>query len=80
MHYGTITVTLTTVSGQFFDVHGTANASSQHSREIDAQALPVLREEALAAKSANIANVSGATFTCNAYKQALSAAMSQAGL
>ncbi|MEU8075264.1 FMN-binding protein [Catellatospora citrea] len=37
----------------------------------------VLRQEALAAQSANIANVSGATYTSNAYRQSLQAAINK---
>ena len=41
------------------------------------QAFPILNQEALAASSTNIANVSGATFTTQAYKQALTSAISK---
>lgn len=82
MHYGTITVTVTTTGGKFTDVHGSASVPKQdgRSQRINARALPSLRNEALSAKSANIDTVSGATVTSNAYKQALQAALNQAGL
>lgn len=82
MHYGTISVTVTTVGGKLSDIHGAAGLNPQdgRSQRINAKALPTLRSEALAAQSANINNVSGATFTSNAYKQALASALSQAGL
>jgi uncharacterized protein with FMN-binding domain len=82
MHYGTITVTVTVAGGKLTDVHGVAAVPAQdgRSQRINANALPKLRSEALAAKSANIDTVSGATVTSAAYKQALGAALAQAGL
>jgi uncharacterized protein with FMN-binding domain len=41
---------------------------------------PILRQEALQAKSAAIDTVSGATYTSDAYAQSLQAALDQAGL
>lgn len=41
------------------------------------QAIPVLNEEAMKAQSANFGNLSGATFTTEAYQQALSSALSK---
>ena len=81
-HYGTVTVTVTVTGGKLTDVHGSAVTPPQdgRSQRINARALPILRTEALNAKSANIATVSGATVTSNAYKQALQAALNQAGL
>jgi uncharacterized protein with FMN-binding domain len=82
MDHGSITVTVTTVGGKFSDVHGAANIAQQdgRSQRINAEALPTLRSEALQARSANVSTVSGATETSNAYKQALQAALNQAGL
>jgi uncharacterized protein with FMN-binding domain len=82
MHYGTITVTVTVTGGKLTDVRGSAALAPQDGRSarINSRALPTLRSEALAAKSANIATVSGATLTSVAYKQALQAALNQAGL
>lgn len=53
------------------------NAMSQ---DIDNRALPILRTEVLQAQSANIATVSGATYTSNGYKQSLQKALNAAGL
>jgi uncharacterized protein with FMN-binding domain len=36
-----------------------------------------LREQALAKQSANLTNVSGATYTCDAYMQSLQSALDQ---
>jgi uncharacterized protein with FMN-binding domain len=54
--------------------------SSDTSVSISAQAAPVLRQEALAAQSAQIDMVSGASFTSQAYVQSLQAALDAAHL
>jgi uncharacterized protein with FMN-binding domain len=54
--------------------------SSDTSVSISAQAAPVLRQEALAAQSARIDMVSGASFTSQAYVQSLQAALDAAHL
>jgi uncharacterized protein with FMN-binding domain len=43
--------------------------------EINAAAIPKLRQEALTAQSADIATVSGATYTSEAYQQSLQGAL-----
>jgi uncharacterized protein with FMN-binding domain len=48
------------------------------SRQISAGAAPTLRQEALAAQSAQIDTVSGATYTSEGYQQSLKAALDQA--
>ena len=82
MHYGTITVTVVVTGGKLTDVHGSATVPPQdgRSQRINARALPLLRTEALQARSANIDVISGATVSSNAYRQALQSALSQAGL
>jgi len=47
----------------------------ERSRQIDADALPKLRQQVLAAQSARIDGVSGATYTSAAYKQSLQSAL-----
>jgi uncharacterized protein with FMN-binding domain len=54
--------------------------SSDTSVQISAGAAPTLRSEALAAQSANIDLVSGATYTSEGYKQSLQAAIDAAHL
>jgi uncharacterized protein with FMN-binding domain len=49
-------------------------------REINARALPVLTQETIAAQSAAIDTVSGATVTSNGYKESLQAALDAAHL
>jgi uncharacterized protein with FMN-binding domain len=48
------------------------------SRQISADAAPVLRREALSAQSAQLDTVSGATYTSEGYRQSLQAALDQA--
>ncbi|SNT39940.1 FMN-binding domain-containing protein [Streptosporangium subroseum] len=48
--------------------------------EINNQALPILKEEALSAQSAQIDTVSGATYTSDGYTQSLQSALDKAGL
>ncbi len=47
---------------------------------ISQQAGPMLREQALQAQSANIAGVSGATYTAVAYMESLQSALDQLGM
>jgi uncharacterized protein with FMN-binding domain len=49
-------------------------------QEINSRALPVLVRETLAAQSASIDMVSGATFTSAGYRQSLQSALDRAGL
>jgi uncharacterized protein with FMN-binding domain len=46
---------------------------------ISAQAAPILRSEVLAAQSAKVSNVSGATYTTRGYLTSLQAALDTAG-
>ena len=55
-------------------------ANDGHSVQIDQSAAPVLIRETIAAQSAHIQGVSGATYTSNAYQQSLQAAIDKAGL
>ena len=75
--YGTLTLTVS-ISGHRI----TAIAAAYDSRSPEyctTKACPTLRSEALAAQSANIATVSGATYTSDAYKAALNAVLKSAG-
>jgi uncharacterized protein with FMN-binding domain len=55
-------------------------APGGHSQLFTQQAVPTLRSETLAAQSADIATVSGASATSAAWKQSLAAALMEAGL
>ena len=52
--------------------------SGGHSRDLSAMAAPTLRSEAIAAQSAKIDTVSGATYTSEGYRQSLQAALDAA--
>ncbi|NUR28923.1 MAG: FMN-binding protein [Catenulispora sp.] len=53
---------------------------SGRDREINSYAIPQLNQEAMAAQSANIDGVSGATYTAEGYVQSLQSAIDKAGL
>jgi uncharacterized protein with FMN-binding domain len=79
--WGDVQVSITVTDGRITDVavpvYPSANGRDQ---EINAYALPVLRQETLAAQSADIDAVSGATVTSNGYLQSLQSALDAAHL
>ncbi|WP_250009872.1 FMN-binding protein [Actinoplanes sp. M2I2] len=79
--WGNVQVTITVADGKITDVavpvYPTENGRDQ---EINAYALPVLRQETLAAQSADIDTVSGATVTSDGYLTSLQAALDAAHL
>lgn len=79
--YGQLQVKLTIKNGRITKVGFTTFvANDGHSMQIDQSAAPVLIRETIAAQSAHIQGVSGATYTSNAYQQSLQAAIDKAGL
>jgi uncharacterized protein with FMN-binding domain len=89
------TVTGPIVSTRFGDVQVAVHITGRRVTDVQAPQLPydrarsasisqyvapVLRSEALAAQSAQIDTVSGATYTSDAYAQSLQAALAQAGM
>ena len=79
--YGDLSVTVTEKSGHITDVQmASLNETDARSVFIDDQAIPLLRQQVLAAQSANIDGVSGATFTSQAYAQSVQSALDQLGL
>jgi uncharacterized protein with FMN-binding domain len=79
--YGPVQVRITVAGGKILDV--TALQLTDHdgrSVQISQQAAPILRQEALAAQSASIQAVSGATFTSEGYTTSLQSAIDKAGL
>lgn len=78
MRYGTVTVTVTMTDGRLTDASATQDSPDGHSRSISGQAIPTLNSEALDAQSADIALVSHATYTSEAYTQSLQAALDAA--
>jgi uncharacterized protein with FMN-binding domain len=79
--WGDVQVTITVTDGKITDVavpiYPSGNGKDQ---EINAYALPVLRQETLSAQSANIDTVSGATVTSDGYLQSLQSALDSAHL
>jgi len=84
--WGTVTVNVTlqtTGSGtaaarKFTDLGGGYTYHTSRSQFIMSQALPILRQEFLAAQSARIHMVSGATYTSEAFVQSLQSALVKA--
>lgn len=78
--YGPITVEVTITGGQITDVTAvTYPQDNGRSRQINTQALPILRGEVIDAQSANIQAVSGATYTSAGYEESLQSALDLAG-
>jgi uncharacterized protein with FMN-binding domain len=77
--YGVVQVAATTVGGRLTAVRTlTMTYDNGRSQEIDVQAEPLLHQEALQAHSANIAVISGATYTSDGYIQSLQSAIDRA--
>jgi uncharacterized protein with FMN-binding domain len=79
--WGPVQVELTVSNGKITDVsvvqYPDGNGKDQ---EINSQALPILTQETVAAQSADIDMVSGATVTSDGYLESLQSALDQAGL
>lgn len=78
--YGMIQVEIKVADGQLRDVVAVQLPSGRRSGRISQAAEPILREEALSTRSANIDTVSGATYTSRAYARSLQSALDKAGL
>jgi uncharacterized protein with FMN-binding domain len=79
--WGPVQVTITVDGGKITDVAvPTYPSGNRRDQEINAGALPILRQETLAAQSADIDAVSGATVTSDGYKQSLQSALDAAHL
>jgi uncharacterized protein with FMN-binding domain len=79
--FGVVQVQVTIESGKIVDVTALSlPANDPHSAMISQRVESTLRSSALAAQSAQIDLVSGATYTSMGYAQSLQAALDQAGL
>jgi uncharacterized protein with FMN-binding domain len=78
--FGPVQVQIEVSGGTITDVLALQLPSGGRSGRISSAAEPTLHDEALAAQSAAIDGVSGATYTSRAYEQSLQAALDQAGL
>ena len=77
--YGTVTVTVTISGGKITDVSAKAlDGGDRRSQSIDSQAVPIMKSEVLAANSANVSTISGATYTSSAYITSLQSALAKA--
>ena len=77
--FGPVQVQVTIAGGKISDVTALQLPSDrQRSAEISGIVGPMLRSEALAAQSAQIDLISGATYTSDAYAQSLQSALDQA--
>ena len=77
--WGPVQVQITVTNGQITAVDA-VQTPSENGKDIaiNARATPILQSEALAAQSASIDGVSGATYTSNSYKVSLQSAIDQA--
>ncbi len=77
--YGNIQVQVTITSGRISDVQFLQYPRDrQTSIDINSQAMPYLKQEAIQAQSAQVSGVTGATATSQAFIQSLSSALQQA--
>jgi len=76
--YGVVQVKVTVASGRITEVTA-VQLPRDHPRDVEISnyAVPILRREAIAAQSANINAVSGATYTSDGYAQSLQSALDQ---
>ena len=80
--WGVLSVSVT-VSGTKVTKVGIASlddGGNPRSQSIDQNSIPLLEQQALAAQSANIQGVSGASYTSAGFKQSLQAALQQLGV
>jgi len=78
--FGDVQVQITVTDGAITDVRALALPVGGHSGQISNIVEPLLRSEALAAQSASIDVISGATYTSRGYATSLQSALDAAGL
>jgi uncharacterized protein with FMN-binding domain len=79
MRYGIVQVKITVQGGKIIDAQAVQAPTGSNDRYTQ-KALPVLREQTIAAQSANIQGVSGASFTSFGWYTSLASAIAKAGL
>ena len=79
MRYGVVQVKITVQNGKITDAQAVRAPSGSNDRYTQ-MAVPRLRQQTIAAQSANIQGVSGASFTSYAWYQSLVSAIAKAGL
>jgi len=81
VNFGNVQVKLTAKGKKIIDVQTLQTPNQDgNSIMIARYSVPILRKEALAAQSAKIASVSGASYTSYGYKQSLQSALTKLGL
>jgi len=79
--YGPVQVQITVVNGKITNAIAlTYPTESFRDQQIDQQAIPYLIQETLAAQSANIQGVGGASYTSQGWADSLQSALTKAGL
>jgi uncharacterized protein with FMN-binding domain len=79
--WGPVQVRITVKGGKLTEVTAvTYPTENPRDQEINSYAIPQLRREALAAQSADIDTVSGATYTSEGYRQSLQSALDSVGV
>ncbi|MFU8849883.1 FMN-binding protein [Micromonospora sp. SL1-18] len=79
--WGPVQVKIAVSGGKITDIRAVQLPDgNRRDREINGYAVPILRQEALAAQSAQIDTVSGATVTSDGYRESLQAAIDAAHL
>ena len=80
MGYGIVQVEAVIKGGKLVDVQAISLPNNDgHSARISQQAFPMLVKQAIAAQSANISGIGGASYTSYGFQQSLAAALSDAG-
>jgi len=78
--YGPVQVQITVDNGKVTSAVGQQAATDGRSQMIASVAIPRLEQQAVAAQSANINGVSGASYTSGGFAKSLQSALKQAGL
>ena len=78
--YGIVQVKAIIKAGKLVDVQALSLPNNDgHSARISQQAFPMLAQQAIAAQSANVSGIGGASYTSYGFQQSLSSALSKAG-
>ena len=78
--YGIVQVNAVIKGGKLVDVQAVSLPNNDgHSARISQQAFPMLVKQAIAAQSANVSGIGGASYTSYGFQQSLSSALSSAG-
>jgi uncharacterized protein with FMN-binding domain len=79
VNYGNVQVQITIVNGRITDAKAVVAPSGKNDRYTN-MSVPTLKQQTLAAQSANIKGVSGASYTSYGWFTSLQGALAQAGL